>query len=82
MANVVCVSSKFDIFAKRLVQTSTLNKTKIGHKPTTAIDQSDLEFTVHKDDEHYLDRDLQLYIRVQLIGADGAELDIKITRLE
>jgi hypothetical protein len=77
MANVVCASSEFDIFADRPVQTSTVRTVEIGHKPTTVIDQRDLEFTIPKDDERYLDPDMQLYIKGQLLGANGAELDIK-----
>jgi hypothetical protein len=76
MANVVCVSSEFDVFADRPVQTSSVNTVEIGHKPTTAIDQRDLKFTIPADDERYLDPNMQIYIKGQLLGADGAELDI------
>jgi hypothetical protein len=77
MANVVCESSEFDILTERPVQTSTGNTTEIGHKPPTAIDQRDLEFTVPQDEERYLDPDMQIYIRGKLLGANGTELDIK-----
>jgi hypothetical protein len=77
MASVVCDSSEFDIFADRSVQTSTVNTVEIGHKPTTAIDQRDQEVTIPKDDERYLDPDMQLYIKGQLLGAEGAVLDEK-----
>jgi hypothetical protein len=77
MAKVVCASSEFDIFADRPVQSSSLNTTEIGHKPNTAIDQSDLEFTIPKDDERYIDPNMQVYINGQLLGADGSELDMK-----
>jgi hypothetical protein len=77
MANVVCASSEFDIFADRPVQTSTVNTVEIGHKTTTAIDQSHLEFTIPADEERYIDPNLQIYIKGQLLGTDGAELDMK-----
>jgi hypothetical protein len=48
------------IFADRTVQTSTVNTVKIDHKPTNAIDQRDLEFTIPADDEHYLDPIMQI----------------------
>jgi hypothetical protein len=77
MANVVCASSEFDIFANRPVQTSTVKTTKIGHKPTTAIDQRDLEFRVPNVEERYFDPDMQSYIKGQLLGSDGVEMDMK-----
>jgi hypothetical protein len=62
MANVVCASSEFDVFADRPVQTSTVNTVDIGHKPTTAIDQRNIEFTIPVDDERYIDPNMQIYI--------------------
>jgi hypothetical protein len=51
MANVVLASSEFDMFADRPVQTSPVPTTEIAHKPTTAIDQRDMEFTIPQDEE-------------------------------
>jgi hypothetical protein len=75
MANVVCASSEFDVFAERSVQTSIVRTVEIGHKPTTAIDQRDIEFTIPGNEERYIDPDMQIYIKGQLLGADGAVLD-------
>jgi hypothetical protein len=72
----VC-ESEYDVFADRPVQTSTVRTVEIGHKPTTAIDQRDIEFTIPGDDERYIDHSIQLYIKGQLLGGNGAELDIK-----
>jgi hypothetical protein len=77
MANVVCASSDFDVFADRPVQTSTVRTVEICHKPTTGVDHHDIEFTVPGDEERYIDPDMQLYIKGQLLEANGAELDIK-----
>jgi hypothetical protein len=75
MANVVCASSEFDVFADRPVQTSTEETVERTHNPTTGVDQRDIEFAIPGDADHYIDPDMQLYIKGQLLGADGAELD-------
>jgi hypothetical protein len=51
MANVLCASSEFDVFADRPVQSSTVRTVEIDHKPTTAIGQRDIEFTGPASDE-------------------------------
>jgi hypothetical protein len=59
-ANTVSVSSEFDIFADRPVQTSTLNTEEVAYKPIASIDQSDLEFVIHEDDNSYIDNNMQI----------------------
>jgi hypothetical protein len=59
-ANVVCVSSEFDIFADRLVQTSSEKIVDIAHKPIPSVDQSDLEFTIPEDDNTYIDPNMEI----------------------
>jgi hypothetical protein len=76
-ANALCVSSEFDIFAERPVQTSTETSPEIAYKPITSVDQSDLEFVIPPDNETYIDLNWQLYIKGQLYVADGIELDNK-----
>jgi hypothetical protein len=65
MANVLCASSEFDVFADRTVQTSTVRIVEIGHNLTTGVDQRDIEFTIPGDEERYIDPDMQLYIKGQ-----------------
>jgi hypothetical protein len=77
MVNIVCASFECYVFADRPVQTLTLNTVEIGNKPSTAIHQSDLEFTVPQNDERYLDPNMQLCIRGQFLGVNGVELYIK-----
>jgi hypothetical protein len=52
----------------------TLETTETSYIPIASIDQTDLEFLVPADHDTYIDLDIQLYIRDQLIKADGAEL--------
>jgi hypothetical protein len=61
----------------RPVQTSTVHTVEIGHKPTTGIDQRDIQFTIAGDHEQYIDPDMHIYIRRRLVGADSAVLDEK-----
>jgi hypothetical protein len=72
-ANAVSVSSQFDIFVDRPVQTSTFDTNEIGYKPIASIDRSDLEFLVPADDTQIV-LNIQIYVRGKLTGADGAEL--------
>jgi hypothetical protein len=71
----VCASSEFDVFADRPVQTSIVRTIESAHNPTTCVDQRDIEFTIPGDADHYIDPDMQLYIKGQLLDADGVELD-------
>jgi hypothetical protein len=66
----LCVSSEFDIFADRPVQTSTFGTPKIAFKPITSVDQSDLEFVIPPDNDMYIDLNWQLYFKGQLVGPD------------
>jgi hypothetical protein len=72
-AKALCVSSEFDIFVDRPAQTSTETSPEIAYKPITSVDQSDLEFVISL----YIDLNWQLYVKGQLVMADGAELDNK-----
>jgi hypothetical protein len=81
-ANVVCVSSEYDIFANRPVQTSTVNTTEIAHKPTTAIDQSDLEFTIPKNVKDTSIPVCRYTLRVNSLGRAVLNWMKEITRLE
>jgi hypothetical protein len=48
-----------------------------AYKPTTSVEQNDLEFTIPKDDNRYIDPNMQIYIKGQLLGAAGEELGDK-----
>jgi hypothetical protein len=67
-ANALCVSSEFDIFADRHVQTSTFNILEIAYKPITSVDQSDLEFVMPPDNETYIDLNCNYTLRVNWSG--------------
>ena len=68
------VSSEFDIFAPRPVQSAVLETTEVPHKPVVGVDESDLEFLVSADDT-YIDTNIKLFVRGKLKKANGADLD-------
>jgi len=60
---IASVSSQFDIFAHRPIQTSVFGTIKTAIKPFAPIDQIDLEFVIPADTDTYIDLDIKLYIR-------------------
>jgi hypothetical protein len=73
-AHTASVSSEFDIFVPRPVQTSVQETTEVIYKPIAPVDQSDLEFLVPSDNDIYIDLNIQLYIRGKLTAEDGKDL--------
>jgi hypothetical protein len=73
-AETASASTEFDIFAKRSVQTSTLDTIETSYKPIASVDQTDLEFFTGSYDT-YIDLNIHLIIRGKLIKAEGKELD-------
>ena len=69
------VSSEFDIFVQPPIQSSILGTDVVHIKPIASVDQNNLEFLVPGDNETYIDREIKLYVRGKLIGADGKDLD-------
>ena len=69
------VSSEFDIFAPKPVQSAILGTDVVHIKPIATVDQNNLEFFVPGDNETYIDQDIKLYDRGKLIGAHGKDLD-------
>jgi len=74
-ANTVSVSSEFDIFASKPMQSAVADTTEVIYKPKASVDQSDLEFLIPSDDETYIDLDIKLHIRGNFTKADGTALD-------
>ena len=67
----IFVSSEFDIFAPRPLQSSVLETTVATYKP---VDHGDPEFIVPDDNDTYIDPK-KLYVRGKLTNAIGADLD-------
>ena len=69
------VSSEFDIFAHRIIQTFVLGTTEVASKPRAPVDKNGLEFFIHSDNDTYIDLDIKLYVRVKLISPSGKDVD-------
>ena len=67
------MSSEFDIFVQKPIQTAILDVVRCMSIAT--VDQNVLEFFVPGDNETYIDQDIELYVRGMLIAADGNDLD-------
>jgi len=74
-SETVAISSEFDIFARKPVQTAVLETIETVFKPIAPVDQSDLEFLIPGDNDTYIDPDIKLYIRGKLISGDVNDLD-------
>jgi len=59
-ANTVSVSSEFDIFASKRIQSAVAATTEVKYKPIASVDQSVLEFLIPSDDDTYIDLDIKL----------------------
>jgi len=74
-AKVASFSSEFDIFAHRPIQTPVLGTTEFAYKPIAPVDQNDLEFLIPADNDTYIDLDIKLYVRGELISGSGKDVD-------
>ena len=69
------VSSAFDIFEFRPVNTSVLETIEKPHKPVAGVDQNDVEFLVPATSDMYIDPNIRLFVRGKLTKANGTDLD-------
>ena len=76
-ADILTVSSEFDIFAYKAIQTSVLETIETVYKPIAPMEQRDFEFLVHPDTDTYIDLDIKLYVRCNLTSVNGKDLDNK-----
>ena len=60
----VSLSSEFDLFAPRPVQTSVVDTTVVTYKPMASVELSDLEFLIPADNDTFVVLNIKLYIRV------------------
>jgi len=74
-AEALSVSSEFDIFAQKPVQTSVQETIETIYRPIASVDQSDLEFLIPAEHDTYIDLNIKLYVRGKLTAADGKDLD-------
>ena len=73
---VASISSEFDIFAHKPVQTSVLGTIETVYKPIAPVEQNDLEFLIPGDKDNYIRLDIQLYVRGKLVSSSGNNVDV------
>jgi hypothetical protein len=71
---IASVSSEFEIFAHRPIQTSVLGTVEIVYKPITPVYRNDLDFLIPSDSDTYIDLD-----RGKLFYCAGKNVDLKNT---
>jgi len=73
--DVEFLTTEFDIFAHKPVQTAILETNAVHYKPIATVDQNDLEFLIPADNETYIDLDMKLCFKGKLFGTDRKDLD-------
>ena len=53
-AEIASISSEFDIFVHKPVQTSVLGTIETAYKPIAPVDQNVLEFLIPADKDNYI----------------------------
>ena len=69
------VSTEFEIFAPRPVQSSVLGTIEVPHKPLAGVEQSDLKFLVPAENDTYIDTNIKMFVRGKLTKPNGADLN-------
>jgi hypothetical protein len=80
--DVEFVTTDFDIFVHKPVQTPILETNVVHYKPIATVDQTDFEFSIPAYSETYIDLDIKLYVKGKLTSVDGKDLNATDLRLE
>jgi hypothetical protein len=73
--DVEFVTTEFDIFAHKPLQTAILETNVVHYKPIATVDQTDLEFSIPADSETYIDLYMKVYVKGKLTSVDGKDLE-------
>ena len=74
-AEALSVSSEFDIFAQKPIQTSVQETFEAIFKPIASMDQNDMEFLIPAEHDTYIDLNIRLYVRGKFTTGNGKDLD-------
>jgi len=78
-AEVASVSSEFNIYVHRSIQTAVLGTVETVYKPLALVEQNDLEFVIPGDSDNYIDLDIKLYVRGKLVSSSGKDVALTDT---
>jgi len=76
---VTSVSSEFDIFMHRPIQTAVLGTVETVYKSLAPVEQNDLEFLIPGGTDTYIDLDIELYVRSKMVSSSGKDVYLKDT---
>jgi len=66
-AEIAFISSEFDSFAHKPIQTSLLGTIETAYTPIALVNHNDLEFLISADKDNYIRLDIQFYVRGKLV---------------
>jgi hypothetical protein len=72
--DVQFLTTEFDIFAPKPVQTGILETNVVHYKPLATVEQTDFEFSIPGDSETYIDLGIKLFVKGKLTAVDGTDL--------
>ena len=75
-ADVTSVSSEFDIFMHRPIETDMLVTVETVYKLLAPVERNDLEFVIPADSDTYIELDIKLYVRGKLVSSSGKHVDL------
>jgi len=78
-AEVVSVTSEFDIFMHRPIQTAVLGTVETVYKTLAPVEENDLEFVVRGDSDTYIDLYIKTYVRGKLVSSSRKYVDLTHT---
>jgi len=73
----VSISSEFDVFARKPIETAVLETFETVYKPIAAVEQSYFEFLIPGDLDTYIELYIKVYVGGKLISVEGKDLDAK-----
>jgi hypothetical protein len=76
MSEVKSISSQFDIFMHRPIQTAVQATVVTVYIPLAPVEQNDLEFLIPGDSGNYIDLDIKLYFRGKIVSSSGKAVDL------
>jgi hypothetical protein len=71
MSEVTSINSQFDIFMHRPIQTAVQDTVETVYKPLAPVKQNDKEFLITGDSDTYIDLDIKLYVRGEMVSISG-----------
>ena len=69
MSEFTSISSEFDIFMHRPIQTAILGIVETVYKPLAPVEQNDFEFLIPGDSDTYIDLDIKFCDRGKMVSS-------------